>query len=131
MVVLITEKVPATLRGELSRWMIEPRTGVFVGQISAMVRDRLWALAVKSAKGGGVILLWSSPTEQGFQWRIHGDTHRDLLDFEGLSLVYIPPGPQKGKARKNTPSSPTNNPDPAANITAETVKNTEEEESSL
>ena len=105
MVVLITEKVPAGLRGELSRWMIEPRPGVFVGQISAMVRDHLWESAVKDSKGGGLILLWSSPTEQGFKWRIHGDTTRDLLDFDGLSLVYIPPGSQKGKTRK-APSCP-------------------------
>jgi CRISPR-associated protein Cas2 len=97
-VVLILEKVPAALRGELSRWMIEPRGGVFVGQISAMVRDRLWELAVKGSKGGGITLLWSSPTEQGFQWRTHGDTKRLLLDFEGLTLVHIPQGPASKKA---------------------------------
>jgi CRISPR-associated protein Cas2 len=101
MVVLITQKVPASLRGELSRWMIEPRTGVFVGQVSAMVRDRLWDLAVKGAKDGGVILLWSSPTEQGFQWRIYGETGRQLSDFEGLSLVHIPHGALKGKKRSS------------------------------
>lgn len=94
MVVLILEKVPVTLRGELSRWMIEPRRGVFVGQVSAMVRDRLWELAVKGAKGGGVTLLWSSPTEQGFQTRSYGDSARQLVDFEGLSLVYVPQGPE-------------------------------------
>ncbi len=97
MVVLITQKVPASLRGELSRWMIEPRTGVFVGQVSAMVRDKLWELACKGAKDGGVILLWSSPTEQGFQSRIYGETSRQIRDFEGLSLVHIPLGILKGK----------------------------------
>lgn len=108
MVVLITEKVPATLRGELSRWMIEPRTGVFVGQISAMVRDRLWELAIKGAgiRGGGVILLWSSPTEQGFQWRIHGDTTRDMRDFEGLFLAYIPSSAKKGRQHRVNPLIP-------------------------
>ena len=95
MVVLILEKVPATLRGELSRWMIEPRTGVFVGQISAMVRERLWEMVVKGSKGGGVILLWSSPTEQGFKWRTFGDSKRLLVDFEGLTLVHIPQGPSE------------------------------------
>ncbi|WP_395143015.1 type I-E CRISPR-associated endoribonuclease Cas2e [Armatimonas sp.] len=99
MVVLILEKVPATLRGELSRWMIEPRTGVFVGQISAMVRDRLWELAVKGAKGGGITLLWSSPTEQGFQWRTFGDSKRLLIDFEGLTLVHIAQGPAEKRSQ--------------------------------
>lgn len=104
MVVLITQKVPASLRGELSRWMIEPRTGVFVGQVSAMVRDKLWELATKGARDGGVILLWSSPTEQGFQWRIHGETSREMRDFEGLFLTYIPPGVGKGKKRLLLPA---------------------------
>ena len=35
MIVMILEKVSVGLRGELSRWLIEPRTGVFVGQVSA------------------------------------------------------------------------------------------------
>jgi CRISPR-associated protein Cas2 len=90
MVVLILEKVPATLRGELSRWMIEPRAGVFVGDVSAMVRDRLWQKACWGAKGGGVMLLHTSQTEQGFSVRIFGDTTRDLVDWEGLTLVHIP-----------------------------------------
>jgi len=41
MVVLILEKVPRSLRGELTRWMIEVDTGIFVGRLSAMVRDLL------------------------------------------------------------------------------------------
>ena len=93
MVVLILEKVPVGLRGELSRWMIEPRRGVFVGSVSGMVRDKLWEMAVRGARGGGAMLLWSSPTEQGFQTRIFGDTTRDLVDFEGLTLVHVPGGP--------------------------------------
>ena len=104
MVVLITQKVPDSLRGELSRWMIEPRTGVFIGQVSAMVRDKLWELATKGARDGGVILLWSSSTEQGFQWRIHGETTREMRDFEGLFLTYIPPGAGKGKKRLLLPA---------------------------
>ena len=40
MLVMILEKVPPSLRGELSRWTIEPKTGIFVGKVSAMVRER-------------------------------------------------------------------------------------------
>ena len=42
MVVIILEKVSPALRGELTRWLIEPHPGVFVGHVSGMVRDRLW-----------------------------------------------------------------------------------------
>ena len=104
MVVLILEKVPRTLRGELSRWMVEPRTGVFVGQVSAMVRDRLWDLAVKGAKGGGVILLHTSnASEQGFAVRVQGDTQRDVRDWEGLALVHIPTKVAPPSARRSAP----------------------------
>ena len=34
MIIMILENVPVGLRGELSRWLIEPRAGVFVGHVS-------------------------------------------------------------------------------------------------
>lgn len=107
MTILILERVPATLRGELSRWMIEPRTGVFVGKVSAMVRDRLWDKARLGAKSGAGMLLYSSPSEQGFLARSFGDTSRDLVDWEGLTLVYTPKraGKEKGKEKGSTPAN--------------------------
>jgi len=42
MVVMILECVPESLRGELSRWLLEPKAGVFVGTVTATVRERLW-----------------------------------------------------------------------------------------
>lgn len=100
MTVLILERVPATLRGELSRWMIEPRTGVFVGKISALVRDRLWDKARAGAKTGAGMLLYSSPTEQGFLAQSFGDTTRELTDWEGLTLVWTPKAAAQEKSRR-------------------------------
>ncbi len=94
MVVLMLERVPAGLRGELSRWMIEPRTGVFVGKVSAMVRERLWDKAGKECAGGAGMLIFSAPTEQGFAVRTFGDTTRELVDIEGVILVRIPAQPR-------------------------------------
>ena len=34
MIIMILENVPTGLRGELSRWLVEPKTGVFVGDFS-------------------------------------------------------------------------------------------------
>ena len=98
MTVLILERVPASLRGELTRWMIEPRTGVFVGKVSALVRDRLWDKARAGAKSGAGMLLYSSPTEQGFIAQSFGETARDLVDWEGLTLVFTPRAAAKEKA---------------------------------
>ena len=92
MVVMILETVPVSLRGELTRWLIEPHPGVFVGHVSAMVRDRLWDKCCKRLKkGGGVLQIWSTNTEQKFRMRAFGITKREIKDYEGLQLVRIPP----------------------------------------
>ncbi|MBN1977400.1 MAG: type I-E CRISPR-associated endoribonuclease Cas2 [Anaerolineae bacterium] len=90
MVVMILEKVPARVRGELTRWLIEPKTGVFVGHVSARVRDKLWEKCTTARGAGGVTQIWSTNTEQHFQMRMAGDTTRRIVDFEGLQLICIP-----------------------------------------
>ena len=89
MIVMILEKVTAGLRGELSRWLIEPKTGVFVGHVSARVRDRLWEKCVAKKRNGGVIQIWDTNTEQRFKIRMTGDTSRKLVEVEGLQLITI------------------------------------------
>ena len=90
MIVMILESVPPGARGELSRWLIEPFPGVFVGRVSAMVRDRLWKKCCKSCKDGGVVQIWSTNNEQHFQMRMHGETRRSIVEHEGLHLIRIP-----------------------------------------
>ncbi|HZU12240.1 MAG TPA: type I-E CRISPR-associated endoribonuclease Cas2e [Chloroflexota bacterium] len=90
MVIFVLEKVPTSLRGELTRWMLEPKTGVFVGRVSAMVRDRLWEKICSTAGHGGCIMAYSADTEQGFAVRSYGISQRSAVDFEGLTLIRIP-----------------------------------------
>ena len=90
MVVMILEKVPTSLRGELTRWLIEPHTGVFVGHVNAMVRDRLWKKCCKSKRAGGVVQIWSTNTEQRFQMRMAGETKRSVVNLDGLQLIRVP-----------------------------------------
>jgi CRISPR-associated protein Cas2 len=80
--------------------MIEPRTGVFVGVLSALVRDKLWEKIQENAAGGAALLIHSARTEQGFQVRTHGDPSRHPVDREGLTLIRVPPrAPPGGKKR--------------------------------
>lgn len=97
MMVMILESVTTGLRGELSRWLIEPHTGVFVGQVSARVRDRLWEKSVQRKKAGGVIQIWTTNTEQHYQIRMSGNTNRNLIEVEGLQLIQIPGEFEKAK----------------------------------
>ncbi len=90
MVVFILERVPVSLRGELTRWMLEPRAGVFVGTMSALVREKLWHKINWKLMDGGAVAIHSSDTEQGFVIRTWGGMSREIEDFEGLFLVARP-----------------------------------------
>jgi CRISPR-associated protein Cas2 len=100
MVVLIVECAAPALRGELSRWMVEPHPGVFVGSVSGMVRDKLWDKVTETMLQGGATLIHSSDTEQGFAVRNHGDTRREIVDSEGLKLVVMPVEEEGGPAKE-------------------------------
>jgi CRISPR-associated protein Cas2 len=90
MVVLILEKVTPSLRGQLTRWLIQPHTGVFVGHVSARVRELLWQRIAKSLKDGAGIMIYPAATEQGFDIRTIGPTKKIVVDFEGLKLAKTP-----------------------------------------
>lgn len=88
-VVMILEKVPTSLRGTLTRWLIEPHTGVFVGHVSALVRDYLWKKCTDAKGVGGVVQIWSTNNEQRFAMRMAGDTKRKIEESEGLQLIRV------------------------------------------
>jgi CRISPR-associated protein Cas2 len=90
MTVLILERVSPSLRGEITRWLLEPKAGVFIGNISARVRDRLWQRACQNAREGACMLIHSSNAEQGFKIDFWNDTSRHVHDWEGLQLITKP-----------------------------------------
>jgi CRISPR-associated protein Cas2 len=90
MMVIILKKAPACLRGELTRWLLEPRSGVFVGHVSALVRDLLWKKCCEKEVAGGVLQIWTTNNEQHFKMRVHGNTDRSVVELEGLQLIKMP-----------------------------------------
>ncbi len=91
LVVLATTAVPDHLRGALSRWMIEVTPGMFVGTLSAKVRDELWNAASSVVGDGAAVLIHPDDTEQGFSLRTAGARRRRPVDFDGLTLVAMSP----------------------------------------
>lgn len=89
MMVMILEKVPPSLKGDLSRWLVEVTTGVYVGHASGLVRDLLWDKCVKYVLRGRCYQLYRANNEQGFIIRMHGDSERAILDFDGLQLMAV------------------------------------------
>jgi CRISPR-associated protein Cas2 len=87
---MILERVPPGLRGELSRWMIEPHAGVFVGTLKPIVREKLWMKVCSGMKGGAGTLIFSSRNEQGFEIRFWGAPDRSVVDYDGLKLIQLP-----------------------------------------
>jgi len=95
MMIMILEKTQPSLRGELSRWLIEPKVGVFIGHVNAMVRDRLWDKCCLKCKDGGVFQAWSTNNEQHYKMRAYGNTSRVIIEMEGLQLIKILPEEKK------------------------------------
>ena len=92
MTVLILHKVRPGFRGKLSRWMIQPDPGVYVGHPSARIRDQIWARVTEEIdmKGGSAVLLHTDNSEQGYRLLVHGDPKRTVRDFDGLNLPKTP-----------------------------------------
>ena len=87
MVVMILQKTSAAARGDLTRWLIEVRPGVFIGHVSALVRDRLWERCSQNKGAGAVFQAWSTNNEQHFKMRISGAPGYEVVDWEGVELI--------------------------------------------
>lgn len=91
MLVIVVENVPHRLRGRLAVWLIEIRAGVYVGDLSAKVREMIWAQIVDGIEDGNAIMTWSTNTESGFDFVTLGENRRLPVEFDGLKLVSFYP----------------------------------------
>lgn len=89
MIVLSVANCPAGLRGDLSKWLCEINTGVYVGGINARVREELWERVCKNIKNGQATMVYSINNEQGYGFRTHHTTWRPV-DYEGITLMQKP-----------------------------------------
>ena len=93
MMVIGVNNAPPRLRGRLAAWLLEIRAGVFVGDYSARTRDRIWEPVTEYIDGGDAVMVWTAPTDQGFDFRTVGRNRRMPVDFDGLKLVSFSPDP--------------------------------------
>lgn len=87
MTVIILENISPGFRGEITQWLLEIKAGVFVGNISAAVRQRLWKKVNDNVSEGAALLLYSAPNEQGFKLEVCRTPERSVIDMEGLYLI--------------------------------------------
>ncbi|MCI1261973.1 MAG: type I-E CRISPR-associated endoribonuclease Cas2e [Tetrasphaera jenkinsii] len=90
--VLVSSSVPTGIRGALNQWMIEILPGMFVGRLSARIRDELWSALSDGLITGGrgyAALVEQKHNDQGFEIRRVGDHPYEVNDFDGLQLVTV------------------------------------------
>lgn len=87
MTVISASAVPAHVRGALTRWLLEVTPELYVGTLSARVRNELWTAVSQSIGDGIAVLIHPSDTEQGFTLQTAGTRKRHPIDFDGLTLI--------------------------------------------
>ncbi|MFF9309240.1 type I-E CRISPR-associated endoribonuclease Cas2e [Streptomyces sp. NPDC014777] len=97
MVVIATTAVPDHLRGALSRWTNEVVPGIFVGSVSARVREQLWQAVAETVGSGAAVLVHPASTEQGYTIHTAGTRRRVPIDFDGLTLIRMTADPKAKK----------------------------------
>ena len=63
MVVITMNSCPPKLRGDLTKWLFEIHTGVYVGQVNAKVREMLWGRVCQNIKDGQAVMVYSFANE--------------------------------------------------------------------
>ena len=89
MIVLCVMNCPPGLRGDLSKWLNEVNTGVYVGRLNARVREELWNRVCSNIKSGQATMVYSTNNEQGFAFLTHNTTWIPV-DYEGITLMKKP-----------------------------------------
>lgn len=86
MIVVVLSVCPEKLRGELTRWLLEISTGVYVGHVPARVRELLWLRIVDDVGRGRALMVHSARGEQGLAFRVHNHAW-EPVDVDGITLM--------------------------------------------
>lgn len=86
MVVVILSKVPPKLKGHIAKILFTMPQNVFIGNVSAKVRDNLWGKIEEFLDNGKAIMIYDTDTEQGYSIRcINKDWQ--IKDYDGLQIM--------------------------------------------
>jgi len=97
MMVIVVENAPPRLRGRLSLWFAEVRAGVYVGVYDRRTRERIWDEVKIMIGDGNAVLAWNAQTDSGFAFDAVGESRREPVDFDGLTLVRFKPPPPESE----------------------------------
>lgn len=86
MVVITLSECPPKLRGDMTKWMLEISTGVYVGNFSARVRENLWKRICENIGKGRATMIYSTSGEQHFGFEVHNSRWQPV-DYDGAILI--------------------------------------------
>ncbi|KRL00520.1 type I-E CRISPR-associated endoribonuclease Cas2e [Liquorilactobacillus capillatus] len=86
MIVITLTKVPNSLRGDLTKWCQEIQTGVYVGNVSAKIRDNLWDRIMRDIGNGQATMAYNMNNELGYTFKTTR-SDRDVIDYDGIPLM--------------------------------------------
>ena len=89
--VIVIENGPPSLYGRLSLWLIEVRSGVFIGDYSVKVRTMIWDTVTTGIKEGNAIMAWHEPNEAGYDFITFGSQRRIPCNLDGAKLISFYP----------------------------------------
>ncbi len=89
MIVVSISNCPPKLRGDLSKWLLEINTGVYVGQVNARVREALWKRICENIRDGQATMVFSMNNEQHMDFYVH-NTSWVPVDLDGIKLMKHP-----------------------------------------
>ena len=76
-------------RGDLSKWLLEINTGVYVGNVNARVRELIWKRVCENIKNGQATLVFPANNEQHMDFYVH-NTNWQPIDLDGIKLMKHP-----------------------------------------
>lgn len=92
MTVITLKNVPQSLRGDLTRWMQEIATGVYVGNFNSRIREYLWRRVQETMGAGEASMCFAARNELGYDF-LTENASRSVIDYDGLPLIFIPKEP--------------------------------------
>lgn len=89
MTVVTLTNVPSSLRGDLTKWLQEISTGVYVGNINTRIREELWKRIIDNIKQGQATMSYAKRNEIGYDFMVH-NTKREVIYYDGIPLIFLP-----------------------------------------
>jgi len=79
--------------------------GVYVGKVSARVREHIWSRILEDIGKGRALMVWSRQGEQGLDFRAYNHSWQ-TVDFDGVTLMRRPNKHSSKPQSRNSETDP-------------------------